>query len=104
MKKEIYGWYYGWLIVFFVIASACTKDRTPVNLSRSNDLVSFAFKTEKNPDLWNNIETEIKGDTIYAHTLVGTDLTALIPEFEHNGVAVAVDDIKQESGKSAQDF
>lgn len=104
MKKEIYGWYYGYLIGFLVLTSACTKDRTPVNQSTSNDLISFVFKKEKNPDLWNNIETEINGDTIYAHTLVGTDLTALIPEFEHNGVAVVVDDIKQESGKSAQDF
>src|SRR5690606_3541476 len=91
-------------IRFLVLTSACTKDRTPVNQSTSNDLISFVFKKEKNADLWNTIETEINGDTIYAHTLVGTDLTALIPEFEHNGVAVVVDDIKQESGKSAQDF
>ncbi|GGG96145.1 hypothetical protein GCM10007415_34190 [Parapedobacter pyrenivorans] len=104
MKKEIYGWHYGYLIIFFVATLACTKDQAPGDQSTSNDLTSFVFKKEKNPDLWNNIEAEINGDTIYAHTLVGTDLTALVPEFEHNGVAVVVDDVKQQSGNSAQDF
>lgn len=104
MKKEIYGWRYGYLIALFVVTLACTKDRTPDNRSESNDLISFVFKKEKNPDLWNDIEAEIDGDTIYAHTLVGTDITALIPEFEHNGVEVVVDGVQQQSGNSTQDF
>ena len=104
MKKEIYRWHYGYLIAFFAVSLACTKDQTPENPSKSNDLISFVFKKEKNPDLWNDIEAEINGDTIYAHTLVGTNITALIPEFESNGVAVTVDDEEQQSGNSEQDF
>jgi len=104
MKKEIHYWHGWYLTILFVVTLACTKDQTPENPSKSNDLISFVFKKEKNPDLWNDIEAEIKGDTIYAHTLVGTDITALVPEFEYNGVKVTVGDVEQQSGNSEQDF
>src|SRR5690606_10501052 len=41
---------------------------------------------------------------IFARTLVGTDITALIPKFEHNGVKVTVGNVEQKSGNSKQDF
>ncbi len=104
MKKEICYRHCWYLTILFVATLACTKDQTPENPSKSNDLTSFVFKKEKNPDLWNDIEAEIDGDTIYAHTLVGTDITALIPEFEYNGIKVTVGDVEQQSGNSEQNF
>ncbi|MGO1244976.1 MAG: CotH kinase family protein [Sphingobacterium sp.] len=102
MKKNFYYWHYGLLMILFVLS--CKKDQIIEDPAKDGDLISFVFKTSENPDLWYDIETEIKGDTIYAHTLAGTDITALIPEFEFKGVGVSVSDVEQQSGYSEHDF
>jgi len=87
-----------------MVSVSCSKDPKAPDLASTNELVSFGFNKEKQPDLWNDIEGEIIGDTIFAHTLVGTDVSSLIPEFKHNGVKVIVDNVVQKSDTSKQDF
>lgn len=104
MKKIFSHCNYWYLTLLFAFTLACTKEQTPGKPSDSSELISFVFKSEENPNLWNDIEGEINGDTIFAHTLVGTNITALIPKFEHNGVKVTVSNLEQKSGNSKQDF
>lgn len=104
MKKQISFHNHWYLAVLFIFFAACKKDKAPSDLSGSNELISFTIKQANNLDLWTDIETEIKDDTIFAYTLVGTDIKALTPEFEHNGSKVTVENIEQTSGDSKQDF
>ncbi|MFB5944787.1 CotH kinase family protein [Albibacterium profundi] len=104
MRNNLFRKSYWFLLMLSVFSFACTKDSPPSDLSASNDLTSFVFLSEKHPNLWADIETEIIDDTIFAYTLVGTDISALTPEFEHNGVKVTVAGEEQTSGSSPQDF
>ncbi len=97
----IHCWYFTF---FFITVLSCQKDKISPELSTENELVSFGFATDKQTNLLFDIETEIIGDTIFAHALVGTNVQALIPDFEHKGAKVTVDNVEQISGKSKQDF
>lgn len=114
MRKKITIGYVWLSLVLMSCMLACSKsnpDITPPGqeeeqgeASASNDLTSFTFTKALNPGLWNDIETVIENDTVYAHTLVGTDLSGLIPVFLSEGATVSVDGVEQASGKSRQDF
>lgn len=91
------------LMILLPLFLGCAKDQTSPDPS-ATDLIRFAFKKETHPDLWYDIEAEIIGDTIYAYTLAGTDVTNLAPEFEYSGTRITVDGVEQESGASPQDF
>src|SRR5690606_13854668 len=104
MKNKLFRKSYWFLLMLSVFSFACTKDSVPSYLSASNDLTSFVYKSDKHPILWADIETDIIDDTVFAYTLVGTDISALVPEFEHNGVKVTVSGEEQTSGSSHQDF
>ncbi|WP_158639517.1 CotH kinase family protein [Arachidicoccus ginsenosidivorans] len=100
---------YAWLLgVILTFTLACSKDHPkvtpPVEQAADNNLTSFGFTKAENPGLWNDITTEIKNDTVYAHTLVGTDISGLIADFKHEGVSVRVDGVEQKSGNTKQDF
>lgn len=94
-------WYFSLL---FIAVLSCQKDKFKPELSAENELVSFVFAADKHPNVLNEIETEIIGDTIFARTLVGTNVQALTPDFEHKGVKVTVNNVEQVSGKDKQDF
>lgn len=91
-------------MILFLLTLGCSKDPIIENPAEDGDFISFVFKSEHNPDLLYDIEAEIEGDTIFARALAGTDITALIPEFEFKGVSVTVDDVPQQSGSTEQDF
>jgi len=95
-------------MVVLTCTLSCSKNHPPVSppeeQSSDNHLSSFGFKKTENPGLWNDITAEINGDTVYAHTLVGTDISHLIAEFQHEGVSVNVDGIVQKSANFMQDF
>lgn len=104
MKRNLPFYHYWLLLAVFALAMACTKSHLPGGDSPENELISFSFKKDKNPDLWNDIQGEIIEDTIFAHTLVGTNLSTLIADFQYNGASVQVENIEQQSGASRQDF
>jgi len=98
-----------WLLMLLLASTlACSKNpgnvAPPKEKSADNELVSFSFKKAENPALWNDIETEINNDTVYAHTLVGTDISSLTPDFQIKGVSVSVNGVEQKSGNTKQDF
>lgn len=84
-----------------VLLAACVKD--PVS-TEINGFASFRFNKARNPSLVYDIVAEIVEDTLRVHTFAGTDLTALIPDFEHDGQRVTVAGTAQESGITAQNF
>src|SRR5690606_26988930 len=104
MKRQVAYWHSGCLLNLHPLGQACKRDQVPEELEKYGDLSSFVFKSEENSALWYDIEAEIDGDTIYAHTLAGTDVTELIAEFEFKGIRVTVADAEQQSGYSEQDF
>lgn len=101
-RRPIHRIWYFTILLF--ISLSCSKDKFVPKLSAENDLISFVIKTENQSNLKNEIVTEIIGDTIFARTLVGTDVSSLIPEFEHKGVKVLVNNIEQKSGIDKQNF
>lgn len=93
------------IVALWLFVSGCSKDQTPQeNLPAENTLTAFTLKKEKNSSLLLDIAGEIAGDSIFLHTLMGTDIGNLIPEFTHEGAQLTVDGTPQESGISKQDF
>lgn len=101
-RRPIHRIWYFTLLLFITLS--CAKDKFVPKLSAENELTSFVIKNENQSNLKNEIVTEIIGDTIFARTLVGTDVSSLIPEFEHKGVKVLVNNIEQKSGIDKQNF
>ena len=98
-----------YLILILSLTSSCKKEPEvpqepePV-LSSDKLLKSMIFKGGKNPVLVNDVEGEIKGDTVYAAAFAGTDISQLVPEFTFDGVKVSVKEAVQISGTTANDF
>ena len=90
-----------WVAVLIMVSQACVKDDVDAGTS---EITSFKFLKAKNPSLVYDITAEILDDTLYAYTFSGTDVTALVPDFEFDGLEVLVEGIAQESGSSPQDF
>ena len=84
-----------------VLWQACVKDDVDAG---TGEITSFKFLAEKNPALVYDVTTKLVGDTLYAYTFAGTDIHALVPEFEFDGLEVTVGGAAQESGSSTQDF
>ncbi|MFZ4260454.1 CotH kinase family protein [Sphingobacterium sp. HJSM2_6] len=83
----------------------CTTEKAIVpELSGEHTLSKFLLKKEAHAHLWFDIETEIIGDTIFARTMKDTYVGALIPEFEHTGVKVLVNQVEQKSKVNTVDF
>ncbi len=82
---------------------ACVKDEVEPG-EEGDGLVSFTFSKTVNPTLVYDVVGDIVGDTIYAYTLAGTNITALRPKFELSGEEAVVNGVAQESGVSTQDF
>lgn len=82
---------------------ACVKDEVDP-IDPGDGLVSFTFPKSANPVLLYDVVGDIVGDTIYAYTVAGTNITALKPRFELSGEEATVNGVAQESGVSTQDF
>lgn len=102
LNKNLYVRYFS-LNLLLILFISCSKDKLP-ELSSENELTNFIIKKEKQPHLWFDMTSEIIGDTIFVRTLKGTDVSALVPEFEHKGVKITVNNLEQVSGTSKQDF
>jgi len=93
------------LVTLLLFTTACKKEHSPEeNLSTENTLTTFSFKKEKNSSLLLDIQGKIVDDSVFLHTLAGTNITSLIPEFTHNGERLTVNRTVQQSGISKQDF
>lgn len=90
-----------WVVMLLMVSQACVKDDVDAGTS---EITSFKFLKETNPSLVYDIPTEIYGDTVYAYTFAGTDLSTLVPDFEFDGLEVLVAGVVQESGRNRQDF
>lgn len=88
------------LALFF---QACVKDVIEGD-NEGQGLVAFSFSKMTNPDLHYDVVGDIVGDTIYAYTFAGSDISSLKPHFQSSGVEISVDGVAQESGVSSQDF
>ncbi|GAA4806944.1 CotH kinase family protein [Olivibacter ginsenosidimutans] len=106
MKLKFAFHLWGIWAISFALLMGCKKDReqTDIDLSAEHELSSFIFKQVNNPALRMDIDGEIIGDTVFAHTLVGTDLSTLVPTFVHTGVGVTVEGVEQHSDTSEQNF
>jgi spore coat protein CotH len=98
------------LLIFIAAFSACKKEKQTEKvpgeplLKSDKSLKTFLFKASKNPVLVNDVTGEIKGDTIYASALAGTNITSLIPEFTYDGAKVTVGTADQLTSVTANDF
>ncbi len=67
-------------------------------------LTSFSFLMLYNPDLEEDIELSIEGDTITGEVPLGVGIGDLVATFDYIGAAVLVGEASQVSGVTANDF
>jgi len=96
------------VLSMLIIASSCKKEEKPkeppVVLKTDKQLKTFRFSAKKNPVLVNDIIGEIVGDTIYARAFSGTNISKLVPSFTYDGLKVVIDDVRQKSDTTVNDF
>ena len=94
--------------IVFIVANicflACSKHTIEIELSATKSFSFFEFKTSQNAVLAQDISCQIQGDTIYATTFSGTNLSALKPFFLFEGKEVTVNNKPQVSGVTPQNF
>lgn len=107
--KSSKTWYRLIFVMSTLIAvSSCKKEEKPkeppVVLKSEKQLKTFRFSAKKNPVLVSDITGEIIGDTIYARAFSGTNISKLVPSFTYDGVKVVIDEVKQKSDTTVNDF
>jgi len=70
----------------------------------THEISSFSFLAATNAALSADVQGTISGTTITLTVPYGTDQTALVATFDHNGVSVTSGSIPQQSGVTANDF
>lgn len=98
-------------LIFIFLNIGCSKkknaeplNKEPVELSAKKTLKSFEFKVAKNEMLKQDLECEIVGDTVFAYTFSGVSLSSLIPVFSFEGSTITVNNKKQVSDSTANDY
>ncbi|RZM21810.1 MAG: hypothetical protein EOO88_31355, partial [Pedobacter sp.] len=107
--KSNLKYFSGICLAFVLLISACKKDEKveepPVKVLLSDKAIkTFTFKAAKNSVLGGDVIGEVKGDTIYAVGVAGTNISQLVPEFTFDGVSVKVGETVQTSAVTANDF
>lgn len=87
-----------------IVFCSCSKKTAPPEPSDEKSFISFSFTITQNPNLPQDISCEIIGDTIYAFTFSGTDVTNLKPSFTSEAEEVLIGDQKQLSNQAAHNF
>jgi hypothetical protein len=70
----------------------------------TKEITAFSFTAASNPGLSGNAVAQINGDSIAVTVPAGTNVTALIATFAHNGANVVAANKQQTSGVTANDF
>lgn len=93
-------------LAMLLVSAGCARHDNPgPPLATDKAITSFAFMADQhNPTLLDTITCDISGDTIYARTPAGTDVSGLVPRFTYEGVSISVDGVMQVSDTTAQDF
>lgn len=103
--KLMYKFKISYLLLFVsLILNGCSEDAATEPVPINKGLHFFAFKMIQNASLHQDINCEIIGDTIYASTFSGTNLSNLIPTFLAEGLILSVAGKMQISGQTPQNF
>ena len=97
------------LVLRFLIFSvlyfqSCSSEQIFDKSVTNKNFLFFEFKTNQNASLAQDIRCEIKGDTIYAVTFSGTNLSSLKPTFSTEGGIISVAGQTQVSEQTVQNF
>jgi hypothetical protein len=96
--------------IFIVsVVSTCKKSGpadggSVMGLAKDKELQSFKFTVAANTGLINDLVGEVKGDTVYVTAYAGTKVKYMTPNFTFKGASVTVNDEKQQSGVSGNNF
>jgi len=95
-------------VTYKVTAADGTTQNYTVTLtlapSNTNTITAFSFAAASNSALFIDVAATISGTNISATVPYGTQVTALIPTFSHNGSTVTVGVASQTSSVTANDF
>ena len=92
------------LIFTFFLSQSCSLEQIFDKSGSDKNFLLFEFKTSQNAALAQDIRCEIKGDTIYAVTFSGTNLSSLKPTFLTEGGIVSVAGQTQINEQTVQNF
>ena len=102
-KSKLYFLLY---LSLFITTIACSKD-DPIIIDEKNYGTEFSevqFLTSNNPELYKNITLEIKGNHAWANMPLNTNMENLIATFSTDGKIVTVNDVRQISNVTPNNF
>lgn len=77
---------------------------SPVVPIQSTNINSFSFTVSNNPDLSQNLQLQINGNTISGRVPNNVPINTLVATFEHDGQEVKANNVLQISNQSTNDF
>ncbi|MET0635747.1 MAG: CotH kinase family protein [Chitinophagaceae bacterium] len=91
--------------VFLLVGAACKKElRTPAQRSTAT-ISSFSFRAEKNPAvIQSDLVATISDSIIYVHIPYLADVDSLVPTFTTDAAGVSINNIRQVSDSSHNDY
>lgn len=92
------------LIILTAFLFSCSKNKEVIPPGTDKNFTLFQFNVAQNTLLPQDISCSIQNDTIYAVAFSATDLTALKANFVTDGIEVTVNEQKQVSGQTVQNF
>ena len=85
-------------------ASGTTDDTTTTGNKTTNSIYALFFTSTGNSALSYDVTSTITGTNISSTVPYGTDVTALVATFTHDGASAKVGSVSQTSGTTANDF
>lgn len=94
------------VIVVSLILSSCSKDSTNVvdPVVEGTEITQFSFLKSNNPTLENDINLTIENNKITGHLPSKESIKNLIATFSHNSFVVEINNVKQISGTTYNNF
>jgi spore coat protein CotH len=97
--------YFKFIVLIAFIITSCSKNETEEPLTvEGTEITKFSFLKVNNPVLETDVVFTIVGNKIAGNVPLRVNLKDLVASFEHNGLEVTINNYKQISGVTYNDF
>ena len=104
MKNSIYNLF----IISILFLTSCSNESGAINeepvIIEGTSISEFSFLKLNNPSLLNDINLTVEGEKILGRIVDNVDIKNMVATFEHDGLEVVINNIKQQSGTTFNNF
>ncbi len=104
MKNSIYNLF----IISILFLTSCSNESGAINeepvIIEGTSISEFSFLKLNNPSLLNDINLTVEGEKILGRLVDNVNIKNLVATFEHDGLEVVINNIKQQSGTTFNNF